>query len=1155
MSNDKKDPVLPKHSESQPGASVLLRGNSDGDVTLSFSDGSESLTMNRRDFMRVSGAAAATAAMASAACREPERHIVPYVDRPEEVRIGNFSRYASVCNACPSQCGILVKSRAGRPVKLEGNPEHPVSQGGLCARGQASYIDLYDPDRLRHAVGPDGQQKSWEDVDGEVQEYVPGLRGGDGLRILTGARTGPAAQGLIDDIVDELPNAAHYIYEPLADEAVVAANEAGYGRAHMPRYRFDEADYILSLGSDFLGTWLSPVEFTRQFAAGRDFFGAEEEYYEAREEFARNQIRDEHGTDLDEEQFEELVEERLRAPSLDEDFQYDYQPAMNRFVAFEPSLTLTGINSDDRYRVRPDHLPYVALAIAHELFENHNPGGLPAGAVEGALAAFDVESVAERLGDPVDADDLRAVAAELADHAGSSIVIAGGTASATAEGVALESAVNLINAALENDGQTIDRSRPSHQTPGGSSQLQALVDEIEAGDVDVLIIDDTNPVYSAPGNIDFAAVLEQVPYVISTAKRLDETASQADVVAAGCHYLEQWGDSNPRADVLAIRQPAILPLFENRSFEDSLLHWFGNGDASPQLAAYLEAPDEPNPIGEQHGKGRPYDPGPFHRYLRDFWEREIYAQLDPVAGFDQFWEQVLRDGYVVDEGRAETQPSLNPSSAAELLPSQLPEASEIGYGDLGDKVVHLFPTIPMFDGRHANNGHLQEMPDPVTKHTWGSFAMVGYRTFEAAGLESGQLLDVQTEDGDTLTFPVIAIPGMHEDVIALPLGYGRQQVGTVGDDVGHNAFQLAEAGDDGTLYSGLSADISATTTVEELSVIKGAGVIDVDAHRILATANLDEYAEDQRASVYRTPYEEAGQKPPSLWADHEYGDLKWGMSIDMTKCTGCSACMVACQEENNIPVVGRQGILEGREMHWIRIDRYYRLPEEAIQAREGLFGDPMYDDEPYVAFGEYLDEPRVIMQPMLCQHCDKAPCESVCPVVATMHSNDGLNQMAYNRCVGTRYCANNCPYKVRRFNWFNYAENREDSFFARLYPELKDHGRLNQSEPLQLALNPDVTVRARGVMEKCTFCVQRIRRGKWSIMEEGRRTFDDGEVVTACQESCPADAIEFGNLLDDDHKVARIHKRKRAMAALADLDTRPGVAYLTSIWNTDEELA
>ena len=1113
MSNDKKDPVLPRHSEPQPGASVLLESNQDGDVTLSFSDGSEALKMNRRDFMRVSAAAAATAAVSTAACREPQREIVPYVDRPEDVSIGNTNRYASICNACPSQCGVIIKSRAGRPYKLEGNPEHPVNRGGLCGRGQASYMDLYDPDRLRAPQDAGGNATDWETIDAAVADQVDSLRDGASLRILTGAVNGPATQGLIDQIVDDLPDAAHYSYEPLADDALRQAGESSYGTDAVPTYHFDRAQLVVSLGSDFLGTWLSAPEFTRDFSSGRDFFADEEDY------------NDSDGGNFD--------------------------PSMNRLIAFESSLSLTGTNADDRYRVRPDHQVFVALALANELYESHSPGGVPAQSVQSALADYDVDTVADLLGDTVSADDLRSVAEELAQHAGQSIVVAGGTAAATADGISLESAVNLLNAALENDGETIDRANPSMQTAGGASELQALIDEIDAGDVDVLIVHNTNPVYASPGDLDVATALEDV-FVISTSTKRDETTNHADLVATGVHYLEAWGDSNPRADIVAVQQPAILPLFNNRAFEDSLLHWFGDEEASPELYAYLEGPSTPNPMGDHHGAGRPYDPGPFYRYLRDVWQDEVFANIGSLASFDQFWQQALREGYIELDAEA-NQPSFDAGATVAQLPDALPEAAGDNFGDLSSKVLHLYSTIQLFDGRQANNGHLQELPDPISKHTWGSFAMVGFRTAEAAGLQSGEVLEISVGD-TTQEYQVIIIPGMHEDVIALPLGYGRTATGTVGNDVGENAFDLAQMGDDGVIFNGVEADISATGRVEDLSVIKGAGVIDVEAHRILAVANRDEYAQDQRAGVYQTPYEEAGYDAPSLWDNHDFGTLKWGMSIDMTKCTGCSACTVACQEENNIPVVGRAGILEGREMHWIRIDRYYRLPEEALEAREGLFGDPMYDEEPLTAFGEYLDEPRVVFQPMLCQHCDKAPCESVCPVLATMQSSDGLNQMAYNRCVGTRYCANNCPYKVRRYNWFNYAENREDSFFARLYPELEDHGRLNQTEPLQLALNPDVTVRARGVMEKCTFCVQRIRRGKWEIMKEGRRDFRDGEVVTACQESCPANAIEFGNVLDDDHKVTKMHHRKRAMKALADLDTQPAVAYMTSIWNTDEEL-
>ena len=1115
MSKNDKDPDLPRHSEPQPGASVLLRGSDDGDVTISFSDGSESLTMNRRDFMRVSGVAAATAAMSTAACREPQREIVPYVDRPEEVRIGNFQEYASTCNACPAKCGLRIKSRAGRPVKLEGNDQHPVNRGGLCARGQASYMDLYDPDRLRHPVQPDngdGTEIDWDDVDAQVGDAVDAARNGASVRFLTDARTGPATRGLIEEIVDDLPDARHVVYEPMADEPTVAASEATYGDAHMPHYRFDRAEFILSLGSDFLGTWLSPVEFTRDFADGRDFFEAEQQH------------------------------EEVPDP--------DYDPDMNRMVAFEPTMTVTGVNADDRYRVRPDDLVYLALGLAHELFQQHDPGGIPGGAVQAALAPFDVESVADRLGADVDANLLRDIAAELAAHQGSSLVIAGGASSNSAGGIGLETAVNLLNAALQNDGQTVDRTRPSYQAPGGDTQLLELIDEMEAGGVDLLIVDGPNPVYSHPDSDRVADALDQVDLVVSTSQYLDETAAHADIVAAGCHFLECWGDANPREGVYSIQQPAILPLYETRSFEDSLIHWFGDEQHNAQLAGYLEEPQRPEEGGGQRGVDRPYDPGPFYRYLSDRWESEVFAQLDAVASFEQFWNDAKRTGVVeVDVEEGDT-PSFNPGMAAELLPDELPQPEDVDPAALDEKMLHLFKSVPMYDGRHANNGHLQELPEPVTKNTWGAFAMVSWRTFEEAGLEQGQILEFETENGDTLRFPVICIPGMHDDVIALPLGYGRTDAGNVGNEVGANAFRLAEVDDNAVYYSGITpASISATGDTEELALTQHGEVLEVDYRRILSVANREQYAEDQSAGVYHTPVEY------SLWPEHDFGPVKWGMAIDLTKCTGCSACVIACQEENNIPVVGKQGVLEDREMHWLRLDRYYRLPDAGVEERKGLLGDPMYEDRPLIAFGEYLERPRVIMQPMLCQHCDKAPCESVCPVVATMQSSDGLNQMAYNRCVGTRYCANNCPYKVRRFNWFNYAENREDSIFARMYPELEDHGRLNQTEPLQLGLNPDVTVRTRGVMEKCTFCVQRIRRGKWEVAKEGRRTFEDGEVQTACQESCPAGAIEFGDLLDEDHRVSKMHHLKRAMYALSDLDTQPGLAYLTSIFNTDESLA
>lgn len=1097
MSKNQKDPDLPKRAVSHPGASILLKSDAKGDVTLSFSDGSEKLTMNRRDFLRVTGAAAATAAMSSAACRYPERHIVPYVDRPEEVRIGMTNQYASLAGTGPDQSGILVQTRAGRPFKLEGNPNHPINKGALSARDQASYLDLYDPDRQRTALrvqdGGHASPVSWEELDAEVIKQIS--EAGGGIRILTGAGLGPSTQALIDTITAAKNDTSHVVYEALGHDAALTAEKAGYGQEQLPTYRFDRADYIVSLGCDFLGTWLSPVEFTKQFSSRRN-------------------------------------------PDAE---------VMSRLITFEADLSLTGSNSDHRFRVRPDRLTYVALALANEIFSKHSPKGVPSPLVSSALAPFTVEAVAERLGGEITADVLSKVAKGLADNAGKSLVVAGGTNSATETGVALQSVVNLINAGLQNDGKTIERNLPTTQAGPGAASLKTLVDDIDAGKVKVLIIAGPNPVYTAPAALNFAAALEKVPFVISTSTHLDETAAHADLLATGVHYLERWADSNPRPGVYAIGQPAILPLYNNRSFEDSLLTWFGAEGQIASLAPFL-VPEEAVPTGPKPGGPQNDDPGPFYRYLKNYWKEQIFSQANTLATFEQFWVSTLRSGVFLNERVETSAPRFNARAAAALFPSELPEATNVGHGDLGNKVIHLFESIPMGDGRQSNNGHLQELPDPITRHTWGSYAVVGYRTAEAAKLKDGQLLEIETADGTKINFPVLILPGVHEDVISIPVGYGRTAAGDVGSDVGENAFRLADFSESGPIYSGLARSIRATSTVEKLSVLKGAGVLDMSKRHLFSTATLDEYKENKKVGIY----EPAATQ--DLWPAHDFGDLNWGMAIDLSLCTGCAACVIACQEENNVPVVGRQGILEGREMHWLRIDRYYKLPEEALEART-LFGDPMYEGNPQVAFGEYLDKPRILMHPMLCQHCDHAPCETVCPVLATMRSADGLNQMSYQRCVGTRYCSDNCPYKVRRFNWFNYSENRTDSFFARLYPELKEHGRLNQVEPLPLGFNPDVTVRSRGVMEKCTFCVQRIRRAKWEIMKEGRRTFRDGEVITACQQTCPADAITFGNMYDEEAEVAKQQSQPRAMESLRDLNTKPAISYLSSIWNEDEELA
>jgi len=1144
MSSQQQDSELPEHANHQPGAEVEVSRREEGGVRVSFSDGSDDLEVSRREFLRISGVAAASATMTSANCRYPQEEIVPYLDRPEESNPGEETHYATVCNGCSAQCGLVARTRSGRPIKLEGNDEHPVNRGATCARGESSYRRLYDPDRAEGPlkIGSDGNQEEidWEELDAAVVEQLKEA-GADGtVRILTRNRPGSGRDGLLEEIVANHPDAEHYIWEPLTAEALLQASESSYGSRHVPTYHFERADMIVSLGSDFLGTWLSPTEFTKKFVQKRE-------------------VDDEHPE----------------------------QTELNRFIAFEGTLTTTGSNADEHHTVPTSRLADVALALAHVVVRGEEYGPLADdSAAREAVAPFDPDTVADAVG--LEADALRSYGRELVDHAGDGLVIAGAAASNAARGVELEAAVNLLNAALGNEGNTVERARPTRQDEGSFSELRELVGEMRGGEVDLLIVDGTNPVYSAPPDLGFEEAMEQVGLVVSTSDRLDETAARADYLAAGSHYLESWGDANPSPGVYALQQPTIQPLYETRAFEESLLSWFGTSGVVPSFQEYLEAPPKPDDQQEegassfqQRGLNVPYDAGAWYRYLRDHWRAELYPATGGAVDFDEFWQGVLRRGVWEEERTAPSEPDFRVGSTLERIPSDPAEATDRNPGDLGDLELHAVATVGLYDGRTANNGHLQEMPDPVTKATWGAYAALSPRDFTNAGLEEGDLLELTVGDGDsatTLELPAMMLPGMADGVVAVPLGYGRTRAGVVGNDSNErprNAFELTRVRDGVHALAGLEASAEEAGGTEEIAIVQGAQVIDLDERPMLGTTTEEHYEKDPHAGIG------AHEPGEGLWDAHDYGKsseggqnrgpdaLKWGMSIDMTKCTGCSACVTACQEENNVPVVGREGILEGREMHWMRIDRYFLLPtsgydEEFDKIRHDIDGDPMMGENPAVDYAERLYEetgelpdvladPQVANQPMLCQHCERAPCETVCPVAATTHSSDGLNQMAYNRCVGTRYCSNNCPYKVRRFNWFNYSRDRGDGIMSRVAPELEEHGRLNVEEPLPMGLNPDVTVRSRGVMEKCTFCVQRIRRAKWQRKEEDRDEFREDDVVTACEKACPADAIEFGNIHEaSDHQVRKDHESPRTTRALAHLNTAPSVAYLTDVRNTDE---
>ncbi len=987
----------------------------------------EATEPSRRDFLKLVGAGAAFAAAGCA--RRPVEKILPYIRMPEEAIPGKSVWYASTCGECPASCGVLVKTREGRPVKLEGMKEHPLNRGGLCARGQASLLNLYDPDRLKGPVAVDratgaAKATTWGALDGRVAKELTNARqGSGGVVLLTGTLTSPTTRALVADFLAAVPSATHVVYDAVSSDAIAKAQELSYGERMIPRYRLDRADLIVTLGADPLGTFLSPPEFARDFASRR---------------------RPESGS-------------------------------MSKLVALEPTLTLTGTNADVRHRVRPEQLLGVALALAHELHVR-NPRAPLSGNAAVAAALRDASSDAVERDAGLKAGTLAALADELWASRGRSLVLAGAQAAPASHAVALQVAVNLLNAALGNDGVTVDRSTPSLQAQGSEEAVLALAERMRAGEIQVLLIHGVNPAYTLPAALGFGDLMKRVPFVVSFSDRVDETASRADFVAPDNHYLESWNDHEPRRGVRSLAQPAIAPLYDTRSFQDTLISW-GRALGTGPLAAMM---------------------GTWHDYLRAAWAKDVYPRSGAAASFDLFWEGALREG-VLEPGRGPNGPGA-PAAGGSFRPAALSEmpGRSAPNSPAGTLSLVLYAPVALYDGRSANNAWLQELPDPVSKINWDNYVSIAPSRAKALGVSDYEMrADVVTVDVGHAKFelPVHVQPGLHPDVIAIAVGYGRTAAGRIGNKVGQNGYALAQATGGRVGMSGIPARITRTGRQTRLACVQG-----------------HQYTED-RPIIYETTFasflkdptsgNEAPTQEPSMWSRHTYAGNRWGMAIDLNACIGCEACMVACQAENNVPVVGKNVVLQGREMHWLRIDRYYS-------------GDP--------------EAPETVYQPMLCQHCENAPCETVCPVLATVHNAEGLNIQNYNRCVGTRYCSNNCPYKVRRFNWFEYSSVREKS--------------------LRLVLNPDVTVRTRGVMEKCTFCVQRIREGKEHAKALGLPV-KDGDIETACMQSCPTQAITFGNINDPQSRVTELMKRPRGYHVLADLNTLPQISYAVKVRNRE----
>jgi molybdopterin-containing oxidoreductase family iron-sulfur binding subunit len=934
--------------------------------------------------------------------------------------VGRAYWYASVCGACAAGCGILAKGRDGRPIKLEGTPEHPLSRGGLCAVGQASVLSLYDSKRLRQPLSG-REAASWPEVDQAIDETLASLRASGGrVRVLTDSVTGPAEEEQIAAFLSQFQDGRHVIYDPISSSAVADAHRETHGARVIPRYRFERAEVIVSLGADFLGTWISPVEHAAGYQAGRRLTG--------------NRVR----------------------------FSYHVQ--------IESRMSLTGSNADGRIGVPPGTtaviLAHLAGGLARENGERPPWTTLPPCPVEPEELAGLVDRLwkGRRGRTLVVCGDNDVTAQRLANYANHLLGNYGGTANAT----------------------TLDLESVSSQRRGDDGELRTLLREIEDGKVDALFVRGVNPVYDLPSGDLLAEALEKMKLVVSFGGHEEETARHAHFVCPEPHHLESWGDAEPVAGVASVRQPAMRPMGSTRPMMESLAVWSGR-------------------------------PGTAYEMVRRSWQRNVYPRRREGSSFEAFWNQALHDGFV----RVRPAPGAGGGRyrrfnlAAVTVPSSWSPPAE------NELLLELHPSAGVMDGRHAFNPWLQELPDPIAKTVWDNSAALAPALAERLGIETGDVVRITPAEGPEAAVEVAALvqPGQHRQSVALALGYGRQgterfaKVGpqwwegspTVeeGGLVGASAAPLLSWTAAALTYAGRRvrvektgrSQVLATTQVHHTLAVPPRLAMGHNEHRpIVQETTLAAWREDPAAGRH------GHHELASLWPEHPMSPHHWGMAVDLAACTGCSACVMACQAENNIPVVGKDEVRRAREMHWMRIDRYYSGEESDVE---------------------------VVHMPMMCQHCDNAPCETVCPVQATAQSAEGLNQQVYNRCVGTRYCANNCPYKVRRFNWFHYP--RED--------------RLQN-----LALNPDVTVRSRGVMEKCSLCVQRIQDAK-AEAKRADRELRDGEIQPACAQSCPAGAIVFGDMNDPDSRLSRLKHDPRHYEVLAELGIKPVVGYLTLVRN------
>jgi MoCo/4Fe-4S cofactor protein with predicted Tat translocation signal len=1027
--------------------------------------------VERRTFLKLMGASLALAGLSGCVIQPPEK-IVPYVKQPEEETPGKGLYFATAFSLGGLATPLLARSNEGRPTKLEGNPDHPNNRNsdpndkGSSATdifSQASILGLYDPDRSQTPMYR-GETRPWTqfmaEIRGLIEKEGDGIKAkkGAGLRFLTETITSPSLAAQMKSILTDFPEAKWHQYEPANRDNARAGAMMAFGQPVNTIYDFSKADRILSLGSDFLACQPGSLRYARDYAAKRRITGEKAE--------------------------------------------------MNRLYVIESTPTTTGAVADHRFSVRPSEIPDIVSMLAASVGIHTTPGNLR---------------------EPEQAPAwLAAIGRDLLSHKGSSVVIPGDEAPPMVHAFA-----HAINDALGNVGKTVFYTDPVElNSVDRTESLRELVNDIDAGHVDALIILGGNPAYNTP--VDLRLDLNRLNKVKLRAHLSlynNETSDICHWHIPATHYLESWGDARSYDGTVTIVQPLIAPLYEGRTAHEVLALFSENYDRKPYDIVkeywrtwYGTASSAQVADAGRMPANRPQDAG-----APTAAPQANAATATPAAtpiDFESWWRKCLHDGFVPntalptktvalksDWANSLAQTSADGTSALPATRGSQPPASS-SY----ELIFRTDPTI--YDGRFGNNGWLQELPKPLTKITWDNVALISANTAKKLGVSAqnyeedkrgrGAMVD-QLElklNGRAISkaVPAWIMPGQPDDVITIHLGYGRARAGRVGNEQGFNAFDIRPAD---APWTALGAQATKAAGRYELGTTQVH--FQMEGRDLLRESSLEEYLRDKEHLREEQEKQKKELHDLSLYPEVDYKNqgngYAWGMSIDLNSCVGCNACTIACQSENNIPIVGKDQVIRSREMHWIRIDAYFK-------------GDASKPVGPF-------------FQPVPCMHCENAPCEPVCPVHATVHSSEGLNDMVYNRCVGTKYCSNNCPYKVRRFNFFLYQDWDTPTY--------------------QLMRNPDVSVRSRGVMEKCTYCVQRIQAAKIQSEIEDRQVHD-GEIVTACQSVCPTEAIVFGNINDPNSKVAKLKALERDYSLLGELNTRPRTTYLSALRNPNPEI-